>query len=271
MNRRTTGARNVMVIETPEGVRFSTPLAGPVSRFLAWLVDELVVVGACGAVAQLLRVFAALSTDVIIAVSIILYFAIWVGYGITLEWVWGGQTIGKRALDLRVLDATGMKLQFSQIAVRNLMRFLDALPFLYLVGGAAMLLSGRYQRLGDSIAGTVVLRQKRLGLAALAFAEQGEKYNSFLQVPHLAARLRQQAGPELVHLAYQALLRRNELEPATRIEIFRCLADRFREPVKFPDDVTASLSDERYVRNAVGVVTATGSLRQNGPHRLRGQ
>jgi uncharacterized RDD family membrane protein YckC len=259
------GTWNVVVIETSEGVQFSLPLAGPVSRFLAWLVDQVVILGACSMAGQLLRVFGAVSMDLTIGISIVAYFAIWIGYGITLEWLWHGQTIGKRVLRLRVLDATGMKLRFSQIAVRNLMRFLDALPFLYFVGGVSMLLSERYQRLGDSIADTIVLRQRRLTVPDQARIDRGERYNSFLEIPHLAARLRQRTSPELAHLAYQALLRRDDLTVETRIEVFRGLADRFRDMVRFPDEMTASLTDERYVRNALGVLMAKASLQQTGP------
>jgi hypothetical protein len=88
-----------------------------------------------------------------------------------------------------------------------------------------------------------------------------EKFNSLIEVPHLAARLRQQTPPELVQLAYQALLRRNELAPHVKLDVFRLLADRFRALVKFPDEVTAGLTDERYVRNALQVALATGILR----------
>jgi uncharacterized RDD family membrane protein YckC len=261
------GTWNAVVIETSEGVRFSLPLAGPVSRFLAWLIDQAVIVGACGMISRVLRIFGSVSTDLTIGIAIVSYFAIWVGYGITLEWLWHGQTIGKRVLGLRVLDATGMKLRFSQIAVRNLMRFLDAMPFLYFVGGTAMLLSERYQRLGDSVADTIVLRQRLAAMPDLARVDRGEKYNSFLQIPHLAARLRQQASPELAYLAYQALLRRDELAVATRVEVFRSLADRFREMARFPDDITASLTDERYVRNALGVLMSRANPRQKNSDR----
>jgi hypothetical protein len=88
-----------------------------------------------------------------------------------------------------------------------------------------------------------------------------EKFNSLMSVPHLAARLRQLITPDLVELAYQALLRREELTPEVKLEVFRLLADRFRALVKFPDEITATLTDERYVRNALQIALTTGATR----------
>ena len=176
-----------------------------------------------------------------------------IGYGIGLEWFWHGQTLGKRTLRLRVFDANGLKLSFAQIAIRNLMRFIDSLPFLYLVGGTSAVLTRRHQRLGDLVANTIVIQKRQLAVPDWVKLNLDEKFNSLLEVPHLAARLRQQISPELVELAYQALLRRDELAPNVKLEVFRLLADRFRALVKFPDEITAGLTDERYVRNALQV------------------
>ena len=255
-------ASNVLAIETPDGVRFSLPLAGPASRFLAWFIDATAIGAACGIVGRLISILGVVSIDVMMMLSIISYFVVSVGYGIAFEWIWRGQTPGKRALGLRVLDASGQKLQFSQIAIRNLMRFLDALPALYLAGGTSMILTRRYQRLGDLVANTIVIRRRAFSIPDLANVDRGEKFNSFLEVPHLAARLRQQVSPELAQIAYEALLRRDELTAETRIEVFSQVADRFRSIVKFPDELTVTLTDERYVRNALQVVTTKGNLRR---------
>ncbi|HET8824316.1 MAG TPA: RDD family protein, partial [Terriglobales bacterium] len=162
--------RNVVVVETNEGVRFTLTLAGPVSRSLAWAIDQTVVILGCILTGKLIGMLPALSPDLKIGLTVLSYFVIWIAYGICLEWKWAGQTIGKRVLKLRVMDGTGRKLVFSQIAIRNLMRFLDALPFLYFVGGLAMLLSDRYQRIGDLVANTIVLRDRQTGLPDFAMA-----------------------------------------------------------------------------------------------------
>ena len=83
-------------------------------------------------------------------------------YAVVSEWVWRGQTVGKRLMGLRVVDARGLRLEPSQVIVRNLMRLLDALPALYLVGGIACVFSRHRQRLGDLAAGTVVVRTSKI-------------------------------------------------------------------------------------------------------------
>lgn len=256
-----TSTLNAVVIETPEGVRFSLPLAGVVARFLAWVIDVLAISTICGVIGKLLGLFGWLSADGVTGLTLLSYFVVTIGYGIGFEWYWHGQTPGKRALSLKVLDANGLKLQASQIAVRNLMRSLDSLPGLYLIGGLAALFSKRHQRLGDMVANTIVVQQQKLVLPDLLRLNLDEKFNSLAAVPHLAARLRQQINSELVEVAYQALLRRDELTPEVKLEVFRLLADRFRALVKFPDEITTALTDERYVRNALQIALTSGGLR----------
>ena len=80
-----------------------------------------------------------------------------IGYGMVTEWFWRGQTLGKRVLRLRVVDEAGLALRPSQIVVRNLLRAVDFLPVAYGFGLTAMLLDGRFRRLGDLAAGTMVI------------------------------------------------------------------------------------------------------------------
>ncbi len=249
-----------ILIETPEGVRFSLPLAGPISRFLAWLIDALVIGTAIGILSELLHLVGVFSKDLMTGVTVVGSFVVATGYGMVFEWIWLGQTPGKRALGLKVIDTGGLKLQFSQVAIRNLIRILDALPLLYLVGGATVLLSRQSQRLGDMVANTTVIKQRRSFPLDLATVDLHEQFNSLLELPHLAARLRQKASPELVGIAWDALLRRNELTPETRVKVFRELSNRFRAEVKFPDEITGSLTDERYVRNALQVILEPRAL-----------
>jgi uncharacterized RDD family membrane protein YckC len=251
---------NRVLVRTSEGVSFSLRLAGPVSRFLAWLIDAAAIGALTAGISTIFKIAGAISPDLVRALAILAFFAISIGYAIALEWLWRGQTLGKRVLHLRVLDANAQKLQFPQIAIRNLMRFLDALPFLYLAGGLSVILSRRSQRLGDVVANTIVIKQEQFSAPILAVAA-AEKYNSFLEFPHLAARLRHQTPPELAQIAYEALLRRNDLDPAVRLGVFRELADRFRQIVKFPTEVTAALTDERYVRNALQIATTRERFR----------
>lgn len=252
---------DAVVIETPEGVRFALPLAGVVARFLALVIDLLAIAVIGGVIEKMADIVGWVSADSVAALTVLGYFAITIGYGIMFEWIWHGQTPGKRVLSIKVMDANGLKLQASQIAVRNLMRAVDSLPGSYLVGGLAVLFSKRHQRLGDMVANTIVVQQRRLTLPDLLRLNLDEKFNSLTAAPHLAARLRQHITPELVALTYQALLRRDELKPEVKLEVFRLLADRFRALVRFPDEITASLTDERYVRNALQIALTSGAGR----------
>jgi len=247
---------STLTIRTPEGVEFNHRLAGPVSRSVAWITDLLCIIVIASLMATILGVFGILSRDLAAAFTILSYFVVGIGYSMFLEWFWRGQTIGKRLLRLRVIDRQGLRLQPSQIIVRNLLRLVDALPFLYAVGGITCLLSPSSQRLGDIAAGTLVIRMPRIDQPDLEQIEPG-KYNSFRTYPRLAARLRQRISPQEAALYLQAILRRRELEPAARIELFQTLADRLADEVKFPSDATDSLTPEQYVRNAVDILYRT--------------
>lgn len=241
---------STLLIRTPEGVLFSQPLAGPVTRFLAWGLDLVCILGVSIALSQLVAVLALVSPDLARAVTIAVFFIVSIAYGIVLEWFWRGQTVGKRVLGLRVMDAHGLRLTFQQVVLRNLLRFADMLPLLYLVGGTAMLLSRRNQRLGDFAANTVVVRLPTLAAPDLTHLLAG-KFNSLRSAPHLEARLRQRTTPAEAALALQAVARREGLEPAARVELFATLAEHFRAKVKFPPDLLEGLPDEQFVRNVV--------------------
>jgi hypothetical protein len=173
-----------------------------------------------------------------------------IGYALACEWWWRGQTLGKRILRLRVVDATGLRLQFSQVVIRNLLRFVDSLPAFYLVGGLAALLNARSQRLGDLAANTVVIRTPQITAPDLEQILAG-KFNSLRLHPHLEARLRQKIAPTEAGLALQALVRREEFAPEARVKLFARLAEHYRGLVEFPADTVEGITDEQYVRNVV--------------------
>jgi uncharacterized RDD family membrane protein YckC len=249
-----TGLRKAsLIIRAPEGVEFSLPLAGPGTRLLALALDLAIIVTIGSTLSQLLGLAGIVSRDVSEALTTIAYFAVTSLYGILTEWLWRGQTVGKRVLGLRVVDLHGGRLDPSQVVVRNLLRPVDALPAFYLLGAVVSLCSSRMQRLGDLAAGTVVVRRQDLRAPDL---DQllGSRFNSMLAVRHLAARLRQNTPPNLAAASLEALLRRDQLDPRARLEVFAELARRFRELVTFPPAEVETLSDEQYVRNAVEIV-----------------
>jgi uncharacterized RDD family membrane protein YckC len=247
---------NTLLIRTPEGVVFSQTLAGPVTRFLAWLVDFGCVLVLLLMLQMIILLMGAFSPAVASALTAILYFVVPVFYAMTLEWLWRGQTIGKRVLRLRVVDASGLRLQFSQVAIRNLLRVLDMLPGMYLVGGLAALLSRQAQRLGDLAANTVVIR---IPLIAEPDLEQlgTAKFNSLRAHPHLCARLRQRVTPAEAGMALQAIARRDEFEAPERVRLFGELAEHFKAKVQFPADAVEGIADEQYIRNVVDILYRT--------------
>ena len=247
---------STLAIRTPEGIVFSQLLAGPVTRFLAWFIDQLVIQVILTLLGTLSFLLGMAAGGLAFALGIIGWFVVGVGYGIFFEWSWRGQTIGKKLFRLRVVDVEGMRLQFNQIVVRNLLRFVDALPLFYFVGGVTCWLSPKCQRLGDLAANTVVVRVPRVYEPDLDQLLAG-KFNSLRQFPHLVARLRQNASPVEAGIALQTLLRRDEFEPIARVEIFNDLASHFRAKVEFPPEATDGVADEQYLRNVVDVLYRT--------------
>jgi uncharacterized RDD family membrane protein YckC len=249
---------STLLIRTPEGIVFSQLLAGPVTRFLAWFIDLFCISALLMVLGQFLLILQIVSANLAAAVYALGYFVISIGYGIACEWLWRGQTIGKRLLRLRVADAEGLRLQFNQIVTRNLLRFVDSLPGFYFVGGVTCWLNSKCQRLGDIAANTIVIRNPRVTEPDLDQLLAG-KYNSLRQYPHLAARLRQRVSPIEASVALQALLRRDEFDPYARIELFAELAAHFRAKVDFPAEAVDGIADEQYLRNVVDVVYRTRS------------
>ena len=250
-------------IRTPEGVVFAYPLAGPVTRCLACAVDILIVLFAASLIGQLLSFFEVIAADFAQALYLVAYFVLSIAYGVVMEWSWRGQTIGKRLLRLRVIDAGGLRLHFHQVLMRNLLRFVDMLPAFYLVGGLVALFSQRAQRLGDLAAGTIVIHHPRHTEPDLDQLLAG-KFNSLRDHPHLGARLRQRVTPDEARLVLQALVRRDEFEPAARVALFADLAAHFKQLTDFPEELIETMPDEQFIRNVVDVL-----FRSAAPSRPR--
>jgi uncharacterized RDD family membrane protein YckC len=243
-------------IQTPEGIVFAYQLAGPISRCMAWGIDFLVITALSRGLSMLCMAAGIFSVDLAMALSVISYFVASIGYGVLTEWAWRGQTVGKRYLRLRVLDAQGLRLQFHQVLMRNLLRFVDLLPICYLLGGVACMTSRSAQRLGDLAANTIVVRNPRHAEPDLDQLLAG-KFNSLRQHPHLEARLRQRVTAVEARLAAQALVRRDELEPLARIRVFGELATHFKTLVPFPPEVVEAVPDEQYVANVADILFRT--------------
>lgn len=168
-----------LIIETPERVQLEFALASIGNRFLAVSIDHFIQYVSIFLIAWFVLSISGYSTSVIpdtadkllaempkwtVAILIIVLFLIFAGYFILFEWLWNGQTPGKRWLKLRVIREDGRPLTLWEAIARNLLRICDAVPGfifpVYSVGLIVIFLSGRDQRVGDIFAGTVVVRER---------------------------------------------------------------------------------------------------------------
>lgn len=160
----------ILIIETPERVPLHFALASIGNRFIACAIDHAIQALALGLIAiasAILASFSFIEQTVsgapkwVIAVMIILMFLIFAGYFAFFEWIWNGQTPGKRWLKLRVIREDGRPITFWEAAVRNLLRSFDMMPMpFYSIGLISVFSTTRDQRIGDMVAGTVVVRER---------------------------------------------------------------------------------------------------------------
>jgi len=158
-----------LVIATPEHVELYFVLASIGSRFLAAFIDHIIQVIALVAVSLSAYVldwkFPHWSFNKwLAAASILLSFGIYIGYFALFETFWSGQTPGKRWMKLRVIRDDGRPIGFFEALVRNLIRILDMMPPSvvpsYAVGVMTIILSPESKRVGDYVAGTVVVKER---------------------------------------------------------------------------------------------------------------
>lgn len=161
---------DILIIETPERVPLHFALASIGNRFIACAIDHAIQVTtmilmavAFIAVADFTNIESALAVAPkwVYAMMIITLFLILTGYFAFFEWLWSGQTPGKRWLKLRVIREDGRPITFWEASVRNLLRSLDMMPApFYSIGLISVFATGRDQRIGDMVAGTVVVRER---------------------------------------------------------------------------------------------------------------
>ena len=230
---------NTVEVDTPEHVRFRFRVAGPTRRAWAYLLDLLVRFG----VLLLLELVLVSATGVHLGAgksitssgSLLALFLIEWGYFVGFEALWNGTTPGKRALKLRVVKAGGYPLSLMDSVLRNLLRTADFLPVGYLLGLLSMVWDGRFARLGDRAAGTMVVIEDPVRVAP----------SISLNPPPTPAEL--EAFPQRVLLplpereAVELLLRRRDLSPARRMELAEMIAPvlarrlgmKLGDPVRF--------------------------------------
>lgn len=219
---------------TPERIVFEYPLAGPFRRVIAYLIDFVLLVAlviAAFIAATLMTFFSAAG----LGPALVAYFALTWGYGAVCETVFNGQTLGKRAVGIRVVSARGVPITAAQAVLRNLVGAVDGLvPFFYLLALSSMLLTKKFQRLGDLAAGTMVVvegRQRRVGVMRV-----DERAVATL-LPWLPIRFA--AGPELARALSDYVSRRSRFGPSLREEMAEPLARPLRAKFGLPSNASA--------------------------------
>ena len=259
-----------MRVETPERIAFQYQIVGPFRRLMAYSLDigivALAFLGCCVAVMLLFLLvmwlvpqidgdfFGQLLASSLGLIAIIAALGFWF-YGAVCETLRNGQTFGKQIANIRVLSTDGSAIDGVQAMVRNLFRFLDIMPFmpptiffvfdyfedayplpLFLAGLTCMVFSQKFQRIGDLVAGTMVVLVERdwapelVSFSDPRVAKLAEMIpNDFVVSPSLAKALAAfvEAAPRL--------------GPEHSSEIAASLAKPLKEKFGFPGDMDASL------------------------------
>ena len=211
-------------IDTPEQIALELPLAGIGSRFLAIAVDTLIQIALyllTGLIFLLLlpegfSIFRLLGP----AIAIFIGFSIYWGYFALFEIIWKGQTPGKRVAGIRVIKESGRPINAFEAIGRNLMRAVDFLPGIYGVGLVCMMLNKQSRRLGDFVAGTVVVHEKPTDQVRPTWNTAAESVSALGGIG--------QVTPEELVLIETYLSRRFDLEPEVRLRTAIQIAERIK-------------------------------------------
>ncbi len=144
-------------IDTPEGIAISVSMAGPLTRGFAWCIDTMIFSIAIVILNMIFSMMAEFGQGILLILTFFLYWF----YPVVFEVLNHGTTPGKKAMGLKVLHVDGTPIGWAASINRNLLRVVDFLPFMYGTGLVAMLLNKKFQRLGDIVAGTLVVYERR--------------------------------------------------------------------------------------------------------------
>ena len=248
-------------LTTPEQVTLTYQLAGLVTRAIAWGMDMVIMIVLMILVGWVLvmitGLLAALSIPPLFMVGIIFIaeFLIFVGYFIFCEQFMVGRSPGKRIMGLRVVSASGGRLVFVDILIRNLLRPVDFLPSFMFLGGVTAFIDPRHRRLGDFAANTIVIRDRRVALPK-AVTRQQARHNSFHTDPTLRGRIINRLNRLERDLVMDLALRRDTLDVATRENLFADTAGYLRRRLGLSQTAEnlEHLSDEQMVLNVALVL-----------------
>jgi uncharacterized RDD family membrane protein YckC len=163
------------------------------------------------------------------------FFLEW-GYFVVLEVAMNGQSVGKRALRLRVVTSDGRPLSFTQSVLRNLLRAADFLPLLYALGVLIVARDRLFRRLGDMVAGTLVLVEERNKIHAPLVVSPLPTLHELYEIPQ-----RPNLSPKELDAVERFLRRVGQHAPARELELAEMIAPtlaqrlgtQYRDPVRF--------------------------------------
>src|SRR5271168_74088 len=233
-----TSYNDKLTIDTPEQTALDFAIAGIGSRFLALAVDTLIQI-AVGFVVLFGGIVAMGATAAFapkaglwgVAILILFFFLLYFGYFAFFEIIWNGQTPGKRKAGIRVIKDSGRPLTPAESIARNLMRIVDWLPSLYAIGMASALLNKENKRLGDLVAGSIVIREAALSDLKSSW-QVGVAPEGAVPVSLGAANL----TPEDYALIDSFLNRRSDLDFHVRLQMGEQILHRLRPKITLPVD-----------------------------------
>jgi uncharacterized RDD family membrane protein YckC len=231
-------ASDKLIIDTPEQIPLEFSLAGVGSRALALMLDTLIMI-LIGGVLVVIGGFAIWglaaywpgASNWAGAIFLIFFFLLQWGYFAISEILMKGQTFGKRQLDLRVIKDSGAPITAYEAIGRNLLRAIDSLPVLYGIGILAVMLNKQNKRLGDMVAGTVVVHERPLADLQPAWTQLTSAQTP--ESPPSAYNTSRLSVDEL-QLIEAFLQRRYEMPPQLRIQTAFQIADRVGRTLEIP-------------------------------------
>lgn len=235
-------------IDTPEQIALELPLAGIGSRFLGLAIDTLLQIalyvtstfaviffGAFLRAVGIGRYFQWIPLSWAPAIGILFVFCVYWGYFAFFEIIWKGQTPGKRMAKIRVIKESGRPINAYEAIARNLLRAIDGLPGMYGVGIVCMMLNNQNRRLGDYVAGTVVVHDKGTG-------EVKPEWNTVTEPAATNPQLALVASEELV-LIESYLHRRAQMDLVLRDQVAYKIATRIMDKTGLKREPNQSLDD----------------------------
>ena len=238
-----------LLITTPEHVPIRLEAAGAGSRFLALLLDTALTMAISITLGTIAQIF--LPPGVALAFYVTVSFFLGFAWHIWFEIRANGRTPGKRALSLRVIDERGLPVSLYQSLVRNIVRVVDFIPLFYAFGAVAVLSSPLRRRLGDIIAGTLVIRDTQ-PLAVRGQIAATRRHNS-LRTPRVLRLIKHRVSLEEREFLLSLCMRAEKLAPSARYDLMETVAARYREKLDIEEQ---QISGENLVRDLTAVLFA---------------